>query len=102
MKSPIEDGRKYVPSDILSRLSESSPNEGSHDLYCRCLDAAEEISRLRHEMSKLQGQRDELLAVLMAIAKEVGDGSRPYDTDSHLPPQLKDRIFDVIERVKND
>lgn len=33
--------------DILIRLADSSPNESSHELYCRCLDAAEEISRLR-------------------------------------------------------
>lgn len=33
--------------DILERLANSSPDEGSHDLYCRCLDAAEEISALR-------------------------------------------------------
>lgn len=33
--------------DILARLRGSSPNEGSHELYCRCLDAAREIERLR-------------------------------------------------------
>jgi len=33
--------------DILYRLANSSPNEGSHELQCRCFDAAEEISRLR-------------------------------------------------------
>lgn len=25
--------------DIIERLDESSPNESSHELYCRCLDA---------------------------------------------------------------
>lgn len=32
---------------ILYRLEQSTPNEGSHELYCRCLDAAAEIYRLR-------------------------------------------------------
>ena len=45
--------------DILERLADSHLNEGSHDLQCRCFDAAEEISRLRV-------QRDELLAALKA------------------------------------
>lgn len=35
--------------DIPARLANSSSNEGSHDLQCRCFDAAEEISRLRAE-----------------------------------------------------
>lgn len=38
--------------DILDRLAHSSPNEGSHDLYCRCLDAFEEVSRLRTAIQK--------------------------------------------------
>lgn len=33
--------------DILARLLGSRPNESSHELYCRCLDAAREIERLR-------------------------------------------------------
>lgn len=33
--------------DILIRLHESSPNESSHELYCRCLDAVAEIESLR-------------------------------------------------------
>ena len=33
--------------DILDRLRNSSPDEGSFDLYCRLLDAAKEIERLR-------------------------------------------------------
>lgn len=34
--------------DILDRLLNSSPDEGSHELQCRCLDAANEIDRLRN------------------------------------------------------
>jgi hypothetical protein len=33
--------------DILKRLADSSANEGSHELQCRCFDAAKEIRRLR-------------------------------------------------------
>lgn len=34
--------------DILERLRNSSPDEGSHELFCRCLDAATEIEDLRN------------------------------------------------------
>jgi hypothetical protein len=33
--------------DILERLNESSTRESSHELQCRCMDAAAEITRLR-------------------------------------------------------
>jgi hypothetical protein len=33
--------------DILARLANTSSNESSHELQCRCFDAAEEISMLR-------------------------------------------------------
>lgn len=38
--------------DILSRLANSSANESSHELQCRCFDAAEEISRLRNAIAE--------------------------------------------------
>ena len=38
--------------DILTRLENSSQNESSHELQCRCFDAAEEISRLRAMLKK--------------------------------------------------
>lgn len=37
--------------DILERLHNSQPNEGSHDLACRCIDAAQEIERLNKRIS---------------------------------------------------
>lgn len=37
--------------DILTRLNDSSANESSHELQCRCFDAAEEIIRLREELA---------------------------------------------------
>lgn len=52
--------------DILERLADSHSNEGSHDLQCRCFDAAEEITRLRV-------QRDELLAILQSMFNEHGE-----------------------------
>lgn len=42
--------RREMMHDILARLRDSSPNEGSHDLHCRCLDAADEVERLRAAM----------------------------------------------------
>ena len=38
-----------MTTDLLNNLRNSSPNEGSHDLYCRCLDAAKEIAALREK-----------------------------------------------------
>ena len=38
--------------DILERLADSSVNESSHELQCRCFDAAQEISRLRNAILK--------------------------------------------------
>ena len=43
-----------MTTDILERLANSSPNEGSHDLHCRCLDAAAEISRMQAEIKQLK------------------------------------------------
>lgn len=42
--------------DILERLANSSPNEGSHDLYCRCLDAAQEVSKLRAIFNEIKDE----------------------------------------------
>lgn len=36
--------------DILTRLNQSSANESSHELQCRCFDATEEIQRMRTEL----------------------------------------------------
>lgn len=40
--------------DILARLANSSSNESSHELQCRCFDAAEEISRMRALLDAIQ------------------------------------------------
>ena len=45
-------------ADILQRLVNSSSNEGSHDLQCRCFDAAEEIMKLRRDMFTLREMWD--------------------------------------------
>ena len=39
--------------DILSRLANSSSNESSHELQCRCFDAAVEIRRLRSALGAM-------------------------------------------------
>lgn len=39
--------------DILIRLRESSANESSHELQCRCFDAANEIERLRTRLQTI-------------------------------------------------
>jgi hypothetical protein len=40
--------------DILIRISESSPNEGSIDLCCRLTDCAHEIAALRTKLSLVE------------------------------------------------
>ena len=69
--------------DILERLADSHSNEGSHDLQCRCFDAAEEISRLRV-------QRDELLVVL----KDFVDNDETPDRNCscHISPPCNDCV----------
>lgn len=42
--------------DILERLRDSSPHEGAHDLQCRCLEAADEIERLRAAIAWALGE----------------------------------------------
>ena len=54
--------------DILERLANSSPNEGSHDLQCRCFDAAEEISRLRDQVEAGKILRQSHLKAMCFIA----------------------------------
>lgn len=77
--------------DILKRLADSSCNESSHELQCRCFDAAEEISWLRAALKKWVdarnapitgifglGEMEELrkaeneLEQLIAVDKETG------------------------------
>lgn len=40
--------------DILERLEQSSAIESSHELQCRCFDAAKEIMRLRATNNAIQ------------------------------------------------
>ena len=46
--------------DILARLANSSSNESSHELQCRCFDASEEISKLRQQRKDLELARGAL------------------------------------------
>lgn len=76
--------------DILARLANSSPNEGSHELQCRCFDAAEEISRLRANeqaskavIQKWAAERVEMEAEIELLRKLAtcgcGDGFTEHD-----------------------
>ena len=68
------------PIDILTRLSDSNSNESSHELQCRCFDAAEEISRMRCERETMQeaisaqAKRIDSLMVELNIARERSRG----------------------------
>ena len=47
-------------TDLLNNLRNSSPNESSYDLYCRCLDAATELrNAVIEECAKHIENRDE-------------------------------------------
>ena len=55
--------------DILKRLADSSSNESSHELQCRCLDAAEEISRLRAAIKKWIDARNAPITGMFGIGE---------------------------------
>ena len=67
--------------DILERLQSSSTNESSHELQCRCLDAAVVIARLRTDIKaawdtnlatdKARMQEMAMRDALRAFAKDV-------------------------------
>ena len=58
--------------DILKRLADSSPSESTHELQCRCWDAAEEISKLRAVLEVTRGN-------IQSIKTSVGVGVITYD-----------------------
>lgn len=77
-------------TDILARLANSSQNEGSHELQCRCFDAAEEISRLRMEaeasksvIQKWASERAGMVAEIERLRRLAtcgcGDGFTEHD-----------------------
>lgn len=78
--------------DILERLANSSCNESSHELQCRCFDAAEEVSRLR---AALQTQAEEAakhnawLSQVHGLCFDLGIA----------PGHIEDRLFEAIGRV---
>ena len=66
----------WKPKDILERLAESSPNESSHELYCRCLDAADEVSRLRAAIQQTLDENGHLadgeVCTLIVLKRAIG------------------------------
>ena len=50
--------------DILTRLRSSSTNESSHELQCRCFDAAEELDLLYKALAKAKWDSERLLGLL--------------------------------------
>lgn len=63
-------------NDILTRCANSSPNETSYELFCRCLDAAQEISRLRAvDIQKLLETIDDQRRVIHGFVEELGCGT---------------------------
>jgi len=56
--------------DILYRLANTSSNESSHELQCRCFDAAEEISKLRAALEDIaSGEMG--INICIKVAKQV-------------------------------
>lgn len=68
--------------DLLKRLAHSSPDEGSHDLYCRCLDAAEEISRLRRYADAMNGKPGTERHIYRGLCP---DNTQPDSRDHECP-----------------
>lgn len=67
--------------DILTRLRSSSTNESSHELQCRCFDAAEEITRLRAD---IKAAWDTNRAIDKALQQEMAmrDALRAFAKDA--------------------
>jgi hypothetical protein len=66
----------YKPAEILIRLDGSSSNESSHELQCRCFDAADEIRRLRAVIKKTLDENGHLAdgdnCTLIDLKKAIG------------------------------
>lgn len=54
--------------DILERLANTSANESSEELQCRCFDVAAEISNLRAAMDAIAAELIRLRAAIKATA----------------------------------
>lgn len=77
--------------DILKRLADSSPNESSHELQCRCYDAAAEISRLRNAIAETLEENGYLadgenctlikLKMVMPMAQGMCKCGMPWESD---------------------
>ena len=87
-----------MAKDILTRLAESSQNESSHELYCRCLDAAEEVSRLRDGLRRFvslyESEHDEIPARpawLAALLPDVVDSGQAYLIVQRMDPLREDQ-----------
>lgn len=79
--------------DILYRLANSSANESSHELQCRCFDAAEEISRLREIV------RDLLVDMPIYECGNFHHAKKDRHSDSECP--VFDRFTRAVERARN-
>ncbi len=71
--------------DILKRLKDSSSNESSHELQCRCFDAADEIERNRAAIDELVATlneaRGQLAETLFVFRVPIPEASfERYDT----------------------
>ena len=83
--------------DILERLSHSSVNESSHELQCRCFDAADEISRLRNAIKQTLDDNGHLADT------EVGTG---FSKDAMLAKAaeeieaLRTTLVDLLEILR--
>ncbi len=62
--------------DILNRLRDSSPNEGSHELQCRCMDAAYEIERLQRLIDTSIAVEREACASLAELCDDQESAAR--------------------------
>lgn len=78
--------------DILERLAHSSTTESSHELQCRCFDAAEEISRLRNILGKI------LCDLPMYECQDFHHVKKDQHKSSECP--VYDRFNDAIEQAK--
>lgn len=75
--------------DIVERLRNSSPNECSHELQCRCLDAAAEIERLRTAMGEAAAR---LGARIITQPVACACGNHGCNGQRYRPPYARESV----------
>lgn len=78
--------------DILIRLQNSSTNESSHELQCRCIDAADEIKNLRRVIEANADGHRECLDENRRLRESIDWALAHLDEDDGLAADLREAM----------